>query len=56
MNATAKRAGGRLRLKISLDYWEPAIWRRVEVDKDLTKHPVYEIERLLFGDGKGKPQ
>lgn len=27
-----------------------------EVDKDLTKHPVYEIERLLFGDGKGKPQ
>lgn len=27
-----------------------------EVDKDLTKHPVYEIERLLFGVDKGKPQ
>lgn len=27
-----------------------------EVDKDLTKHPVYEIERLLFGSAKGKPQ
>jgi len=23
-----------------------------EVDKDMTKHPVYEIERLLFGGGK----
>jgi len=23
-----------------------------EVDKDMTKHPLYEIERLLFGGGK----
>jgi protein required for attachment to host cells len=23
-----------------------------EVDKDLTNHPVYEIERLLFGGKK----
>jgi len=44
MNATAKNAGGRLRLKISLDSWEPAIWRRVEVDKDLT---FWEFHRVI---------
>jgi protein required for attachment to host cells len=34
--------------------FSPALRRKIiaEVDKDLTKHPVHEIERLLFSAGK----
>ena len=49
MNATAKNAGGRLRLKISLDSWEPAIWRRVEVDKALTFGEFHRIIQVAMG-------
>mgnify|MGYP000848979074 FL=1 len=51
MNATAKNAGGRLRLKISLDYWEPAIWRRVEVDKGLTFAEFHRVIQVAMGWG-----
>lgn len=34
--------------------FSPSLRRKIiaEVDKDLTKHPVHEIERLLFSAGK----
>jgi hypothetical protein len=46
MSTATKKTGGRLRLKISLEDWEPAIWRRVEVDKDLT---FEELHRVIQG-------
>lgn len=49
MNATSKNAGRRLRLKISLDYWEPLIWHRVEVDKDLTFGEFHRVIQMAMG-------
>jgi hypothetical protein len=44
MSTATNKSGGRLRLKISLEDWEPPIWRRVEVDKDLT---FWEFHRVI---------
>jgi hypothetical protein len=38
-----------LRLKISLEDWEPAIWRRVEVDKDLTFEELHRVIQEAMG-------
>jgi hypothetical protein len=44
MSTVANKTGGRLRLKISLEDWEPPIWRRVEVNKDLS---FWEFHRVI---------
>jgi hypothetical protein len=49
MSTATKKTGGRLRLKISLEDWEPAIWRRVEVDKDLTFEELHRVIQEAMG-------
>ena len=49
MSTATKKTDGRLRLKISLEDWEPAIWRRVEVDKDLTFKELHRVIQLAMG-------
>jgi hypothetical protein len=44
MSTASNKSGGRLRLRISLEDWEPPIWRRVEVNKDLT---FWEFHRVI---------
>jgi len=44
MSTATNNTGGRLRLKISLEDWEPPIWRRVEVNKDLS---FWEFHRVI---------
>ena len=49
MSTATKKTGGRLRLKISLEDWEPAIWRRVEVDKGLTFEELHRVIQKAMG-------
>ena len=49
MNTLAKNAGGRLRLKITLEHFKPAIWRRVEVDDDLTFGDFHRVIQVAMG-------
>ena len=49
MNTIAKNAGGRLRLKITLEHFKPAIWRRVEVDDDLTFGDFHRVIQVAMG-------
>jgi hypothetical protein len=49
MSTATNKTGGRLRLKISLEDWEPAIWRRVEVDKDLTFEELHRVIQEAMG-------
>ncbi len=41
--------GGRLRLKITLNGSEPPIWRRVEVNDDITFHQLHRVIQQAMG-------
>jgi hypothetical protein len=49
MNTPTTMPRERLRLKITLEHFRPAIWRRVEVDDDLS---FQELHRVIQ-DGHG---
>ena len=46
---TEKSAPGRLRLKITLENFEPAIWRRVEVNDDLSFYQLHRVIQQAMG-------
>ena len=49
MSTASNKSGGRLRLRISLEDWEPPIWRRVEVAKDLTFWEFHRVIQVAMG-------
>lgn len=49
MSTSATNPVGRLRLKITLERFRPAIWRRVEVDDDLTFWEFHRVIQLAMG-------
>ncbi len=49
MSTTATVPARRLRLKITLEHFRPAIWRRVEVDDDLTFRDFHRVLQKAMG-------
>ncbi len=49
MSTTETVAAARLRLKITLESFRPAIWRRVEVNDDLTFWEFHRVIQLAMG-------